>query len=158
MGGGPVGSWWVPAPHFVLLFTVFAHIEALRVKREHQNSVPAPIFTIQNDPPETRSAQIGGSPVGSTLGAPGDPQESPRRSPDDTRNHPGSLSGNLPGNLSGNLSGSLQQSTPTSQHFRECELPIARLWRAVWYCLMRAACPSTIVISHGCRIKLVHSL
>ena len=75
-------------------------------------SYATPIFSTPNHPPKLRSEQIGGSPLGSTLGAPGEPQETPRRPPGAPR-RPQKTSRRPPGSLSAKPpSKAIQQSLP----------------------------------------------
>ena len=104
-------------------------------------SKATPIFTTPIHPPKPRSEQIGGSPLGRLLGAPGDPQMTltakppakPHSKPPSkphSKASQQSLTAKLPSKAS-------QQSTEKQRLYTNMsgvvKLPIARLWRPVCY-------------------------
>ena len=86
----PVGPGWAPAANISLLFTVFAHIEALRLQPQHRNKVLPPflqykITLLRPGRPRSGGPQLGvlWEPQETPRRPPGDPQEAPRRLPGD---------------------------------------------------------------------------
>ena len=66
---------WVPAPHFLLLFTAFGDIEALGLETQHRNS-PLPLY-LQYIIDLLRPGRLRSE--GPQLGELWEPQETPRR-------------------------------------------------------------------------------